>query len=814
MSGNIKISQLPNASTPLTGSEEIPVVQSTTTVKTTTGYLLNRANQTGTQAISTVTNLQTELDSKLDDSQATTLGLSLLGAPNAATARNDIGAAPTASPTFTGTVTFPGSGTWNSSGNVGAGPAIVKARIHSQGAGTANAPSLGSISTNTPLYLTSSDGSYGVLFGSNQSDGHGWIQAQRTDGTATAYNLTLNEAGGNVGIGTASPGANLTVYGTSSPTIRAQDATSYTQIYTNAGTGVISNAGTGPLIFNNNGAERIRVDSSGNLILANGSSGSTLAYKKGSAGASITPWINVKTDYGAAGNGSTDDTTAINNAIAAANASGASLYFPSGTYKVNSGLTTLTGNGVIVRGDGRNSTVIATNSATGDVFTMTGQFQVIEDLSFFPSVFRTSGYELVVGAGSFQSIVRNVYIALGYNGICNTGATETVFENVQLRSLTGTIGCYYTGTSNANSFGMRVKNILADNPYVYPIYDALITGNFVGATYYGATVTGSISGTTLTVSAVSGGTIKVGQTIYGTGISAGTYITGAGTGTGGTGTYVISSSQTVSSTTISCVGDLFIGSGWIWQVTTPGTSAAGAPSAPSTTSWYTTSASTGPDTLQVRAISTSSLCWVVMDNYANSLTILEGALVNGVTGFRTQNTAGVSASKPLWAFVYDLEVDHPYSAGFDMQGGAGLYATNCWIGSVYDGDGISFGSSWTGEVIVDSCRITDNSKNGIFLLGGVDTKITNCLIQNNGVRGPSGTYYGIYVYDNVTRFTIQNNSTGLNSFSGITYQGYGISIGASCDYFIVTGNLGKGNVTGNIYNGSGTGADKIVDNNN
>lgn len=65
-----------------------------------------------------------------------------------------------------------------------------------------------------------------------------------------------------------------------------------------------------------------------------------------------------------------------------------------------------------------------------------------------------------------------------------------------------------------------------------------------------AIVTGSISGTTLTVSAVTSGTLKIGQTIEGTGITDGTVITAFGTGSGGAGTYTVSASQTVSSTTI------------------------------------------------------------------------------------------------------------------------------------------------------------------------------------------------------------------------------------------------------------------------
>ena len=70
-----------------------------------------------------------------------------------------------------------------------------------------------------------------------------------------------------------------------------------------------------------------------------------------------------------------------------------------------------------------------------------------------------------------------------------------------------------------------------------------------------AVVTGSISGTTLTVSAVTSGVLSVGQRIYDSGENitrntTQTVITGFGTGTGGTGTYTVNASQTISSRTI------------------------------------------------------------------------------------------------------------------------------------------------------------------------------------------------------------------------------------------------------------------------
>ena len=72
-----------------------------------------------------------------------------------------------------------------------------------------------------------------------------------------------------------------------------------------------------------------------------------------------------------------------------------------------------------------------------------------------------------------------------------------------------------------------------------------------------ASFTGSISGTTLTVTAVASGSISVvdndraGMAITGTGVTAGTYIKRQLTGTdAGVGTYEVSTSQTVSSTAI------------------------------------------------------------------------------------------------------------------------------------------------------------------------------------------------------------------------------------------------------------------------
>ena len=62
-----------------------------------------------------------------------------------------------------------------------------------------------------------------------------------------------------------------------------------------------------------------------------------------------------------------------------------------------------------------------------------------------------------------------------------------------------------------------------------------------------ATFTAKISNATILVSAVASGLLGVGSSIVGPGVSAGTFITALGTGTGGAGNYTVNNSQTVAS---------------------------------------------------------------------------------------------------------------------------------------------------------------------------------------------------------------------------------------------------------------------------
>ena len=65
-----------------------------------------------------------------------------------------------------------------------------------------------------------------------------------------------------------------------------------------------------------------------------------------------------------------------------------------------------------------------------------------------------------------------------------------------------------------------------------------------------ATFTGSIAGNTMMVTSIANGSLVLYSTVSGSGVAAGTLITGFGTGTGLAGTYIVSVPQTVASETM------------------------------------------------------------------------------------------------------------------------------------------------------------------------------------------------------------------------------------------------------------------------
>lgn len=97
-------------------------------------------------------------------------------------------------------------------GSVGIGTPTPSALLHIRPSTNLNSPSLGSGTGS--FFLSSANQLYGLYMGT-AADGHSWLQNTRNDASASAYPIALNPNGGNVGIGTSSPGAKLDIPGTS-----------------------------------------------------------------------------------------------------------------------------------------------------------------------------------------------------------------------------------------------------------------------------------------------------------------------------------------------------------------------------------------------------------------------------------------------------------------------------------------------------------------------------------------------------------------------------------------------------------------------
>jgi hypothetical protein len=268
-------------------------------------------------------------------------------------------------------------------------------------------------------------------------------------------------------------------------------------------------------------------------------------------------------------------------------------------------------------------------------------------------------------------------------------------------------------------------------------------------------------------------------------------------------------------TTAYSVSDMVSVNNRIWQCSQGGTTgAASAPSAlPGATAAEVFTTDVVDGSCRWKFVANVNLTWITQDSFGYSLVIDKAACLNGGRGFAQTDTVNSGTSYPLWAFAWDLEVDHPFFGGVLLEQGEGCYINGSWIGSVLSGNGVLIDGGHRGEISIGSgTRIMGNAEHGVLIEAGPETVyIDGCQIGYNSQKTVS-FYNGITVAAGAVDFSIINCRLGDLHGSGSSgeYASILIEPGAS-DKFVITNN----NLFGGLFPviDGATGTDKVIANN-
>ncbi|WP_319089851.1 phage tail fiber protein [Pseudomonas aeruginosa] len=221
----------------------------------------------------------------------------------------------------------------------------------------------------------------------------------------------------------------------------------------------VINTGTGPV---NLASNVLYTDPAGTLKTVQDMSGSSgagmigynpsVSHFNGTVGSELKSLKSLKvvvvTDYGATGNGTTDDTAAIQAAITAAGQN-ADVVFPSGTYLITSTLTSLTGQRWLGRGGQRGTTI--KKGANIDMVVV-GTLSTILDINLEGVGATYTGKGFVISSGFSQNLVRCRAVNMGgeplyFANNAGGGANVTAFEGYPVDTDTYA-GCAIAGDTS------------------------------------------------------------------------------------------------------------------------------------------------------------------------------------------------------------------------------------------------------------------------------------------------------------------------------------------------------------------------------
>jgi hypothetical protein len=358
---------------------------------------------------------------------------------------------------------------------------------------------------------------------------------------------------------------------------------------------------------------------------------------------------------------------------------------------------------------------------------------------------------ICVAGGAPPAVAQAIFSKLGPGPPMTGSTTVTVYDSNPLYAAPQPYSISY---QTAAPLQMLFKVTIASGPLVpsnaqAQVQSALLaafTGNVLSASF-----TGSIAGTTLTVTGIDSGTIAVGQILTDlTGnVVAGTTITALGTGAGGTGTYAISASQNVTTEAMTSEAPPN-------NVTVP---RARINSNVNAVQYVPAIAALGPWAL-VTAIAVGSqnapdavVVGYIAGNTLTVTSVTSGDLVVGDTLFDASglipNGTNIAAFGTGSGGVGTYTINNPLTVGATFTGtGSGTNLTASAVtGSILPGQIIAGTGVPGGTTIVSQTSGTPGGA-GVYVTSGATTASTAALTSNETITGASADHSSAQVNAN------------------------------------------------------------------
>jgi hypothetical protein len=399
--------------------------------------------------------------------------------------------------------------------------------------------------------------------------------------------------------------------------------------------------------------------------------------------------------FGAAGDGATDDTTAINSAIAAAQAAGGGTVLLMANHRITAALTTITVNNVIIKGRGKGflaGTQLYIDGALPSCtpFVFSGcQYSGIEDIYARAGKVFTAECSLVLFNNTYACFVRRCRVDQHWGAVKIVSANGTILEELETASLYGLYGVLFIGSALQSSEGAEVRNCYFTGSHPFP-FPGTVVGNGPWA-----------------------------------------------------------------ATTAYTQGQFRTNAGFLWQCSVSGTSAgSGGPSAMPAGDPGTMFATDVVDgTAKWRFIAPTTQAHVVQDSNAHSLRLFNTAFVNGVFPFVLRNALAIAA--PHFLFARNIETDHCWEA-FVLTEGGEISVRDASMGATLFGPVVRVDSGIVLDCHFCNVKAFGGAKHGFDI--GAAVKLDNCQIGNNG-QLTANTYDGINIGSNVSGFQVRGHKS-------------------------------------------------------